>query len=381
MRLEPIEKPKGIMMRLAYWGTRRMFGKVMTPIKVASARMPESLKMSNEIVKFETKKIQLEPTLHLMVAMLASQINGCGFCIDLAQAMVVRENLDMEKFNVLSEYKTSPLFSDRERAALTYVKEITGHRHVSDETFEALRKHFSEREIVEITWVNAIENYYNLINIPLEIGSDGFCAIAQAKATKSLTGRKNLQISDETRQLAKAIMGAGLAIGIIIEGLTTLASVVTRLLRLPPSLNLQPISTIVGGALLIAGIGLVLWLFRYRSPRTMIVSTYYTFVKMLSRAPASDLRGRSEPLIVSGPQRYVRHPLYLGAIAIFLGWGLLIGSTASLVGVALIVLWFRMIQIPFEEKELRALFGDQYVRYSKQVPMLIPFFTRRSLKS
>jgi alkylhydroperoxidase family enzyme len=61
--------------------------------------------------------------------------------------------------------------------------EITRHRHVSDATFETLRKNFNEREIVEITWINAIENYYNLISIPLEIGSDGFCAIAEARTS------------------------------------------------------------------------------------------------------------------------------------------------------------------------------------------------------
>jgi alkylhydroperoxidase family enzyme len=154
----------------------------MTPIKVVTARMPGSLKLTNEIVKFEMKGIQLEPQLHYMIITLASQINGCNFCIDLAQAMAVREHLGMEKFKVLSEYQTNPLFSDRERAALTYVEEVTRYKHVSDVTFEALRKHFSEREIVEITWLNAVENYYNFINIPLEIESDGFCAIAQARA-------------------------------------------------------------------------------------------------------------------------------------------------------------------------------------------------------
>ena len=35
--------------------------------------------------------------------------------------------------------------------------------------------HFSESEIVEITWLNAVHNYYNLMNIPLEIESDGYC--------------------------------------------------------------------------------------------------------------------------------------------------------------------------------------------------------------
>jgi hypothetical protein len=35
---------------------------------------------------------------------------------------------------------------------------------------------------MEITWVNAVENYFNLINLPLEIESDGLCAIAQARS-------------------------------------------------------------------------------------------------------------------------------------------------------------------------------------------------------
>jgi alkylhydroperoxidase family enzyme len=182
MRLEPIEKPKGLMMRFAHWGTRRQFGKVMTPIKVVTARMPGSLKLTSEIAKFEMKGIRLDPVLHYMVVMLASRINGCGFCIDLARAMAIREHIGMEKFNKLSEYRTSTLFSDRERAALAYVEEATRNKRVSDTTFDALRKHFSEREIVEITWLNAVENYYNLINIPLEIESVGFCAIAQARA-------------------------------------------------------------------------------------------------------------------------------------------------------------------------------------------------------
>ena len=76
MRLEPIEKPKGFMMRMAYWGMRRQMGKVLTPVKVVTARMPGSLKFTNEIVKFETKRIRLEPTLHYLIVFLTSQINA-----------------------------------------------------------------------------------------------------------------------------------------------------------------------------------------------------------------------------------------------------------------------------------------------------------------
>jgi len=46
MRLEPIEKPKGLMMRIAYWMTRRQFGKVMTLMKLEIARRRESLRLT-----------------------------------------------------------------------------------------------------------------------------------------------------------------------------------------------------------------------------------------------------------------------------------------------------------------------------------------------
>jgi alkylhydroperoxidase family enzyme len=136
------------------------------------------------------KGIRLEPGLHLMVVTLASQMNGCGFCVNLARAMAMREHLGMEKFNALLEYRTSTLFSDRERAALAYVDEATRHKRVADATFEVLRKHFNEWEIAAITWLNALENYYNLINLPLEIESDGFCAIAEARTASCGNGER-----------------------------------------------------------------------------------------------------------------------------------------------------------------------------------------------
>lgn len=184
MRLQPIEKPKGFMMRMAYWGMKRQMGKVMTPVKVMGPRIPRSMGMMNSIAQFELKKIRLEPELHILIGVHTAQTNGCGWCTDFGRSMVIRDNLSMKKFDALSEYKTSPLFSDRERAALSYAEEATRNKRVSDATFDELQKHFKDWEIAEINWINAIENYYNLINIPLEIESDGFCA--SVKWTKNI---------------------------------------------------------------------------------------------------------------------------------------------------------------------------------------------------
>ena len=136
------------------------------------------------IGKFETKGIHLDKDLHYSIAMFVSGINGCGFCLDFGRMMAVRDKMNMEKFNALPAYRTSQLFSDKERAALTFAEEVTRNKQATDGTFEELREYFSDREIVEITLLTAIQNFENLINIPLGIGSDGLCSIAQAKNAK-----------------------------------------------------------------------------------------------------------------------------------------------------------------------------------------------------
>ena len=125
MRLKPIEKPVGLMMRVAFWMTRRQFGKVMTPMKVLYPRVPEMMKLGYEIVKLETKGVRLDPELRYLIGTFVSQINGCGFCADIGRAMATREQLGTEKFDALADYRTIPLFSDRERAALAFVEEAT----------------------------------------------------------------------------------------------------------------------------------------------------------------------------------------------------------------------------------------------------------------
>lgn len=182
----------------------------------------------------------------------------------------------------------------------------------------------------------------------------------------------NVKKTNYMKMLVKSILVAGPIILLIIEGLSLLGSLIIRLLGLPSNLNTPLVVKLTGGAMILSGVILVLWLFKFRKPSDMIISTYHTFVKMFTRTPLSLVGGRSERLVVRGPQKYVRHPLYLGAIATFFGWALVTGSTPALISAAFILAWFRFVQIPFEEKELRAIFGKQYASYIRQVPMLIP---------
>jgi len=151
---------------------------VMTPVKVVSARVPESMAITSSFARFSKKGLTIDPGLQILLSDRVSQINGCLFCEDLARAFAARQKLGLErKLEALAGYRSSPLFGEKERAALAYVEEATRTKSVSDAVFATLQRHFTEREVVEITLLCAIENFYNLTNLPLGIGSDGFCAL------------------------------------------------------------------------------------------------------------------------------------------------------------------------------------------------------------
>ena len=182
MRLEPIERPKGLLVRIAYWISKRQLGAVMTPMKVIYARVPRLLRTTLSILGAE-RSLSLDPALKLLIGSQSSLLNGCGFCADLHRAQAIQAKLGRERFRDLEDYAQSPHFSERERAALAYTEEITRHRKVSDATFERLRAHFSEREIVELTWLNAVGNYFNLMAVPLGLESDDLEKLALKRAS------------------------------------------------------------------------------------------------------------------------------------------------------------------------------------------------------
>lgn len=181
LRLEPYDKPKGLMLRLIYWMAPRQWGKVPTSFRVIVTRAPKTLKIFSTLGKYEMKGVRLDKELHYSLLLFVALTNGCGFCVDFGRMMVFKDGMNMEKFNALPEYQTSGLFSERERAALTYAEEVTRTKRVSDKTFEELRRHFVDWEIVEIATLTALQNFENMLYIPLGIGSDGLCAIAQAR--------------------------------------------------------------------------------------------------------------------------------------------------------------------------------------------------------
>jgi alkylhydroperoxidase family enzyme len=180
--LPPIERPRSLIMKLAYAMTRREFGKVLTPLKVHSARLPAAFGLFYAKIAKLDKKLLLSPETILLIREQVARINVCLFCTDIGRAFAIRASMNEAKFDALEEYGSSPLFSDAERAAVDYVTELTKEKKVSSDTFNRLSRHFSEREICEIVWLVASEHMYNMTNLGLNIHSDMLCDISRRKS-------------------------------------------------------------------------------------------------------------------------------------------------------------------------------------------------------
>jgi len=161
---------------------RRKYGRALEPA-LLWGRIPRAFLMLTLLYQsLDRTGSPLDPVLRSLVQVRVSQFNGCGFCIDLNSAAALERHGAPEKLAALPEHETSPLFSDRERAALAYATAVTDPaRHVDDALFAQLQRHFPEQEIVELTALVAFQNMSSKFNAALGVPAQGFCAPGHAK--------------------------------------------------------------------------------------------------------------------------------------------------------------------------------------------------------
>ena len=111
----------------------------------------------------------LEHSLIKLVETRASQINGCAYCIYLHSHEARSRGKSEERIYLLNAWRESPLYSERERAALAWTEAVTlvSKTHVPDEVFAEARRHFSEEELVNLTIAVANINALNRLAISM----------------------------------------------------------------------------------------------------------------------------------------------------------------------------------------------------------------------
>lgn len=100
--------------------------------------------------------------MHL-VKLRASQINGCSYCVDMHSRDAKRDGETEQRLYMVAAWKESPLFSERERAALAWTEKVTkiAENGVPDDLYASALEHFSEEELVKLTVVVGMINTWN----------------------------------------------------------------------------------------------------------------------------------------------------------------------------------------------------------------------------
>lgn len=113
----------------------------------------------------------LEHSLIHLLKMRASQMNGCAYCIDMHSKDARALGETEQRLYELDAWRETPFYSDRERAALAWTEALTlvSQTHVPDSVYEEVKKHFSEKEIVDLTFVLSTINAWNRLAIALRV--------------------------------------------------------------------------------------------------------------------------------------------------------------------------------------------------------------------
>ena len=112
----------------------------------------------------------LEPSLLELVKMRASQINGCAFCLDMHSKDARAQGETEQRLYVLSAWREAPFYTERERAALEWTEALTliSENDVPDEVYEHARRHFGEKELVDLSLAVVAINGWNRLSIAFQ---------------------------------------------------------------------------------------------------------------------------------------------------------------------------------------------------------------------
>jgi AhpD family alkylhydroperoxidase len=113
------------------------------------------------------QSIELDRRLHDLVSLRASQINGCAFCLDMHWKDARAAGETEERLYSLDAWRESPLYSERERAALELCEAITlvAETHVPDAAWERARASFEEDELAQLVMAITAINAWNRMNV------------------------------------------------------------------------------------------------------------------------------------------------------------------------------------------------------------------------
>lgn len=120
----------------------------------------------------------LETSLIELVKMRVSQINGCGYCLDMHSKDARAAGETEQRLYLLSAWREAPFYSARERAALAWAEAVTlvSQNDLPDALYEEVRREFNEKSIVELTLATIAINGWNRMAIAFRASVGSYTA-------------------------------------------------------------------------------------------------------------------------------------------------------------------------------------------------------------
>ena len=134
----------------------------LNPFAAAPAPMKSWLEFSQGLLKGG-----LEESLTDLVKIRASQVNGCAYCLDMHTVEARKRGESEQRLYLLSAWRESPLYSERERAALAWTEALTRlpETGAPDDVYRAVKAQFTEEEQVMLTLMIVAINGWNRIQV------------------------------------------------------------------------------------------------------------------------------------------------------------------------------------------------------------------------
>lgn len=162
--------------RLFLANQRRRYGQELEPARLWARTPKVFAALSLLYGALDRRSSPIEPALRSLLTVRVSQINWCAFCVDINSATGLKRGVSPAQFDALGEFATSPLFDERQKAALSYAEAMTrSDAGVDDLLMQRLKDHFDDDAVIELTAIVAFQNMSSKFNAALDVAPQGFC--------------------------------------------------------------------------------------------------------------------------------------------------------------------------------------------------------------
>lgn len=126
---------------------------------------PDGIQALGALSGYVSKAV--DARLRALIDLRVSQINGCAYCVNMHTEEARAAGETQQRLDVLPVWHETAFFTEPERAALNWAENVTrlGEEAVPDALFAEMKRHFSEKEIVDLTLATVAINAWNRISI------------------------------------------------------------------------------------------------------------------------------------------------------------------------------------------------------------------------